>query len=78
MKKIFKESLELKEKISIYTVMLGKKTSLFQLKRYISNHDSVKCVTTEFCQVTMIVNKYIIFMIFFSGKHKKVGISMDV
>ncbi|KAI0223053.1 RNA N6-adenosine-methyltransferase mettl16 [Lamellibrachia satsuma] len=49
-KQIILDSLELKNKIRIYTTMLGKKSSLAPLKAELHKHGISKFGTTELCQ----------------------------
>ncbi|KAF6037403.1 METTL16 [Bugula neritina] len=49
-KKMVDESLKFKNKIRVYTSMVGKKSSLTRLKQYIKSKDITNFSTTEFCQ----------------------------
>uniref|UniRef100_A0A336LZE0 U6 small nuclear RNA (adenine-(43)-N(6))-methyltransferase n=1 Tax=Culicoides sonorensis TaxID=179676 RepID=A0A336LZE0_CULSO len=49
-KKIIDESLELKYRIKIYTSMLGKKSSLANIKKYLKERGISNFISTEFCQ----------------------------
>lgn len=48
--KMIDESLVLKDRVRIYTSMLGKKSSLTALKTYLKEHCVTNVITTEFCQ----------------------------
>jgi len=49
-KKMIKESCDVPDKVKIYTVLLGHKSSLTPVKQFLSEKNVPSFVTTEFCQ----------------------------
>nr|XP_039260363.1 RNA N6-adenosine-methyltransferase METTL16-like [Styela clava] len=48
--KLFEESLELKQKVTWYTILMGKKSSFVTFKKQISKYSEILVTTYEFCQ----------------------------
>lgn len=48
--KMIEESIEIRDRIKIYSTMIGKKADLFQLKSLIRSKDIENLTWTEFCQ----------------------------
>lgn len=48
--KMIEESIEIRDRIKIYSTMIGKKSDLFQLKSLIKSKNIENLTWTEFCQ----------------------------